>query len=72
MPAAVLAFLAALLLSGCQTIVTPRGSDVVQRDGVLEVTEPPAPAPAICLVRARFFRGMVGVPCESIAREIRP
>lgn len=64
----------ALLLGGCQTtIVPPAGSEVVQRDGAFEITPRSDPAPApICLVRARFFRGLVGVPCTSLAQEIRP
>lgn len=65
----------AFLLAGCQTtIVPPAGSNVVQRDGVLEITprDPPASADPVCLVRARFFRGLVGVRCSDLAQEIRP
>jgi hypothetical protein len=63
----------ALLLAGCQTIIPPAGSDIVQRDGVLEITPRSEPAPEpVCLVRARFFRGLVGVNCADIAQEIRP
>jgi hypothetical protein len=63
----------ALLLAGCQTIVAPAGSDVVQRDGVLEITPRAEPAPEpVCLVRARFFRGLIGVKCSDLAQEIRP
>jgi hypothetical protein len=41
---------------------------------------PPAPAPtpiveaprALCLVRARLFRGLVAVPCSDLAQEFKP
>lgn len=65
----------ALVAGGCQTtVVPPAGSNIVQRDGVLEITprSDPEPAPAVCLVRARFFRGLVGVRCADLAQEIRP
>lgn len=28
--------------------------------------------PAVCLVRARLFKGLVGVPCSNLAQEFRP
>ena len=64
-----------LALAGCQTtVIPPAGSSVVQRDGVLEITPraDPPPADPVCLVRARFFRGLVGVRCSDLAQEIRP
>ena len=64
-----------LVLAGCQTtVIPPAGSSVVQRDGVLEITPraDPAPVEPVCLVRARFFRGLVGVRCSDLAQEIRP
>lgn len=66
--------MAAFMLAGCQTtIVPPAGSSVIQRDGALEITPRVDPPPEpVCLVRARFFRGLVGVPCASLAQEIRP
>ena len=70
-----LALAAALLVGGCQTIVAPDGSRVIERgSGLVEVLprvveEKPAP---VCLVRARFFRGMIGVPCDQIAQTISP
>lgn len=62
----------ALVLTGCQTIVPPAGSDIVQRDGVLEITPREVAPEPVCLVRARFFRGLVGVKCADIAQQIRP
>lgn len=64
----------ALILSACQTtVVPPAGSDVTQRDGVLEIRPRADPAPEpVCLVRARFFRGLIGVKCSDLAQEIRP
>jgi hypothetical protein len=68
-----MAALLALILAGCQPIVPPAGSDIVQRDGVIEITPRAEPASEpVCLVRARFFRGLVGVKCADLAQEIRP
>lgn len=65
----------ALLLGGCQTIIPPRGSEVIEEGGVTEILPPPAlpeKTPPLCLVRARLFRGLIGVPCAELAQEIRP
>ena len=65
-----------LFLAGCQTtVIPPAGSSIVQRDGALEITpreDPAPPAEPVCLVRARFFRGLVGVRCSDLAQQIRP
>lgn len=62
-----------LTLAACQTmIVPPAGSSVVQRDGAVEITSREAPPEPVCLVRARLFRGLVGVRCSDLAQEIRP
>lgn len=61
--------------TGCQTtIVPPAGSEVIQNGGVTEIVPraDPPPVQAICLVRARLFRGLVGVPCASLAQEFKP
>lgn len=64
-----------IVLAGCQTtIVPPAGSEIRQNGNLTEIiprVDPPTPEP-ICLVRARFFRGLVGVPCAQLAQEVRP
>lgn len=35
------------------------------------IVEAPKPE-AVCLVRARLFKGLVGVPCATLAQEFRP
>ena len=47
--------------------------------GQLGSPSPPIVAPvaddrprAICLVRARLFKGLVGVPCADLAQEFKP
>jgi hypothetical protein len=69
-----------LLLSSCAASIelgkkpvveTPPGSTVEEKNGV-EIVEPPAPARALCNVRARHFVGSVALPCEDVARETSP
>ena len=55
-----------LLLSGCSgSIQIPPQPTVV----AAPVDDRPR---AICLVRARLFKGLVGVPCADLAQEFRP
>ena len=59
--------LCAGLLSSCAGSfeVPPQPKPAVQEQ------EPEKPR-ALCLVRARLFRGMVAVPCADLAQEFRP
>lgn len=54
-----------LLLSGCSgSIQIPPQPTIVEA--------PVEKSEAVCLVRARLFKGLVGVPCATLAQEFRP
>ena len=61
------ALLLCLVLCGCSAAVQIPSTPVVVAPA--NVDDSPR---AICLVRARLFRGLVGVPCANLAQEFRP
>ena len=60
------ALLLCLVLCGCSAAVQIPPTPVVVAPAVDDSPR------AICLVRARLFRGLVGVPCADLAQEFKP
>ena len=61
------ALLLCLVLCGCSAAV-----QIPPQPAVIAAPVEDDHPRAICLVRARLFKGLVGVPCADLAQEFKP